>query len=236
MPPTSIIPIPAKLTPRSGSFALDAATSIVAGNDLRSQAELLRDQLRLATGLPLSVTSSGSGSRITLALDPSLGGLGDEGYRLTVTADEVAMRAPKSAGILHASQTLRQLLPPAIFRRAPVPGGSWAISAVEIEDRPRFGWRGSHLDVGRHFMPKEFVLKHIDLLALHKFNVFHWHLTEDQGWRIEIKKYPKLTSVGAFRKDSMTAPRTKDPALRKFSGRPHGGFYTQDDVREVVRY
>jgi hexosaminidase len=85
-------------------------------------------------------------------------------------------------------------------------------------------------------MPKEFVLKHIDLLALHKFNVFHWHLTEDQGWRIEIKKYPKLTAVGAFRKDSMTAPRTKDPALRKFSGRPHGGFYTQDDVREVVRY
>jgi len=236
VPSTVLIPIPAKLTPRSGSFALGATTSIVAGNDLRAQAELLRDQLRPATGLPLSVASSGTGSRIALALDPSLATLGDEGYRLTVTADEVAIRAPKPAGILYGSQTLRQLLPPDIFRRAPVAGASWAIPAVEIEDRPRFGWRGSHLDVGRHFMPKEFVLKHIDLLALHKFNVFHWHLTEDQGWRIEIKKYPKLTSVGAFRKDSMTAPRTKDPAARKFAGRPHGGFYTQDDVREVVRY
>jgi hexosaminidase len=192
--------------------------------------------LRPATGLPLTIGSSGTGSRIALALDPSLADLGDEGYRLTVTADEVAIRAPKPTGILHGSQTLRQLLPTAIFRRAPVAGASWTIPAVEIEDRPRFGWRGSHLDVSRHFMPKEFVFKHIDLLALHKLNVFHWHLTDDQGWRIEIKKYPRLTTVGAFRKDTMTPPRTKDPAARKFSGKPHGGFYTQDDVREVVRY
>ena len=225
-----------KLTPGSGSFAHGAKTSIVAGKALRAQAELLRDQLRPATGLPLRIAQTAKGSRVALALDRSLAGLGDEGYRLTVTEEEIAIRAPKPRGILHGSQTLRQLLPPEIFYRAPVAGASWAIPAVEIEDRPRFGWRGSHLDVGRHFMPKEFVLKHIDLLALHKFNVFHWHLTDDQGWRIEIKKYPKLTSVGAFRKDSMTAPRTKDPALRKFSGRPHGGFYTQDDVREVVRY
>jgi hexosaminidase len=236
VPPISLVPIPATLTPRPGSFVLSPTASVAAGPDLRGQAELVRDQLRPATGLPLSFAPSGTGPGITLALDPSLASLGDEGYRLTVTAEGVAIRAPKAAGVLHGSQTLRQLLPPAIFRRAPVAGASWEIPAVEIEDRPRFGWRGSHLDVGRHFMPKEFVLKHIDMLALHKFNVFHWHLTEDQGWRIEIKKYPKLTSVGAFRKDSMTAPRTKDPALRKFSGQPHGGFYTQDDVREVVRY
>ena len=236
VPTTALIPVPAKLTPRSGSFALAATTSIVAGDDLRAQAELLRDQLRPASGVPLLIAPSAKGSRITLALDGSLAHLGDEGYRLAVNAEEVAIRAPKAAGILHASHTLRQLLPPEIFRRARVDDRSWTIPAVEIEDRPRFGWRGSHLDVGRHFMPKEFVQKHIDLLALHKFNVFHWHLTEDQGWRIEIKKYPKLTAVGAFRKDSMTAPRTKYPALRKFAGRPHGGFYTQDDVREVVRY
>ena len=235
VPTPALIPIPAKLTPRSGSFALGATTSIAAGDDVRVPAELLRDQLRPATGLPLQVGSR-TGSRIALALDPSLGGLGEEGYRLTVTADEVAIRAPKPAGIRHGSQTLRQLLPSDIYRRAPVAGASWAIPALEIEDRPGFAWRGSHLDVGRHFMPKEFVLKHLDLLALHKFNVFHWHLTEDQGWRIEIKKYPKLTAVGAFRKDSMTAPRTKDPAARKFAGKPHGGFYTQDDAREVVRY
>ncbi len=236
VPPTALIPLPTKLTPRSGAFALGATTSIAASDELRSQAELLRDQLRPASGLPLPISSSASRSRITLTLDSSLASIGEEGYRLSATAEEVAIRAPKSLGILRGSQTLRQLLPPEIFRRAPVPGASWTIPAVEIEDRPRFGWRGSHLDVGRHFMPKEFVLKHIDLLALHKFNVFHWHLTEDQGWRIEIKKYPKLTAVGAFRKDSMTAPRTKDPAARKFAGKPHGGFYTQDDVREVVRY
>jgi hexosaminidase len=236
VPSTALMPIPANLTLRSGSFALGATTSIAAGAELRAQAELLRDLLRPATGLPLSVTSSGTGARITLALDQSLARLGDEGYRLTVNADEVAIRAAKPSGILHGSQTLRQLLPPDIFRRAQTSAASWAIPAVEIEDRPSFGWRGSHLDVGRHFMPKEFIFKHIDLLALHKFNVFHWHLTEDQGWRIEIKKYPKLTEVGAWRKDTMTPPRTNDPAKRKFTGKPHGGFYTQDEVREVVCY
>jgi hexosaminidase len=232
----ALIPLPAKLTPRSGSFVLGPTTSIVASDDLHPQAELLRDYLRPASGLPLSLTTTASGSRITLVVDPSFASLGDEGYRLTANAEEVAIRAPTRAGIFHGSQTLRQLLSPEIFRRAPASGASWTIPALEIEDRPRFGWRGSHLDVGRHFMPKDFVLKHIDLLALHKLNVFHWHLTEDQGWRIEIKKYPKLTSVGAFRKDSMTAPRTPDPAKRTFAGKPHGGFYTQDDVREVVRY
>ena len=130
-----------------------------------------------------------------------------------MTPEEVLLRAPKQSGVIHGLQTLRQLLPPATFRRAFVPGMDWKIPCVDIEDRPRFGWRGSHLDVGRHFMPKDFILKHLELLALHKFNVFHWHLTEDQGWRIEIKKYPKLTEVGAFRSDSMTAPRTRDPAL-----------------------
>jgi hexosaminidase len=209
----ALIPFPAKPTLRSGSFALDPATSVVVSDDLRVQAELLRDQIRPAIGFGLPIRSSSTGSRIALALDPSLASLGAEGYRLTVDTEEVAIRAPKAAGILHGSQTLRQLLPPEIFRRAPVVGASWTIPAVEIEDRPRFGWRGSHLDVARHFMPKEFVLKHIDLLALHKFNVFHWHLTDDQGWRIDIQKYPKLTAVGA-----------------------HAGFYAQDDVREVVRY
>src|SRR5438105_2765141 len=158
-----------------------------------------------------------------------------EGSRLTVTPDEVLLRASKEAGIVHGLQTLRQLLPVQVFRRASVRDVSWTIPCVDIEDRPRFAWRGSHLDVGRHFMPKEFILKHLDLLALHKLNVFHWHLTEDQGWRIEIKKYPRLTEVGAWRKDSMTAPRTKDRTLRKLAGKPHGGFYTRDDVREVVR-
>jgi len=107
--------------------------------------------------------------------------------------------------------------------------------AVDIEDYPRFPWRGAHLDVGRHFMPKEFVKKYIDLIALHKLNTFHWHLTEDQGWRLEIKQYPKLTEVGAWRKETLVG-RPRGTEERKFDGKRHGGFYTQEDAREIVAY
>ena len=231
-----LIPIPAKVASRAGTFSLTAQTQIEASDALRQHAELLRDALHPATGFPLPIVARASGPRITLALDDGVARLGEEAYRLTAAADAVVITAARPGGVTHGIQTLRQLLPPAIFRRAVASDGRWDIPGVEIEDAPRFSWRGSHLDVGRHFMPKATVLKHIDLLALHKLNVFHWHLTEDQGWRIEIKRYPKLTEIGAWRKDSMIPPLTRDPALRKFSGQPHGGFYTQDDVREVVRY
>ena len=231
-----LIPIPAKVTAKDGSVTLGLSTTIEAPDALRPQAERLRDMLRPATGLPLSIVPSARGVRIALALVERIGPFGDEAYRLAVGADGVTISARSAAGISHGLQTLRQLLPVEIFRRATVNGVPWTLPAIEIEDAPRFGWRGSHLDVGRHFMPKATILKHIDLLALHKLNVFHWHLTEDQGWRIEITRYPKLTEVGAWRKDSMVAPRTREPAQRKFAGKPHGGFYTQNDVREVVRY
>ena len=123
-----------------------------------------------------------------------------------------------------------------IFRDAPIAGVKWTIPAVTIVDRPRFSWRGMHLDVSRHFMPKEFVKKYIDLLALHKMNSFHWHLTDDQGWRIEIKKYPRLTSVGAWRSQTLVGKAQRDSTLDVYDHKPHGGFYTQDDVREIVEY
>jgi hexosaminidase len=132
-------------------------------------------------------------------------------------------------------QTLRQLLPPQIFRDAPAGQTAWTIPAVSIEDQPRFGWRGAHLDTGRHFMPKEFVKKYIDLIALHKLNTFHWHLTEDQGWRLEIKQYPKLTDVGAWRKETIVGRNRRD-AQAQYDGKRHGGFYTQEDAREIVAY
>jgi len=231
-----LIPIPAKVTAKDGSITLGPSTTIEAPDALRPQAERLRDMFRPATGLPLPIVPSARGVRIALALVERIGPFGDEAYRLAVGADGVTISARSAAGISHGIQTLRQLLPVEIFRRAMVSGVPWTLPAIEIEDAPRFAWRGSHLDVGRHFMPKATILKHIDLLALHKLNVFHWHLTEDQGWRIEITRYPKLTEVGAWRKDSMVAPRTREPAQRKFAGKPHGGFYTQNDVREVVRY
>jgi hexosaminidase len=117
-----------------------------------------------------------------------------------------------------------------------VSGVAWAMPAVTIVDRPRFPWRGMHLDVSRHFMPKEFVKKYIDLLALHKMNSFHWHLTDDQGWRIEIKKYPRLTEVGAWRSQTLVGRVGRDSATWVYDKKPHGGFYTQDDVREIVAY
>ena len=235
-PALPLIPIPAKVTRGAGTFSLMASTQIEAPDALRSAAERLRDDLRPATGFALPIVTGATGPRIALRLDATLARLGDESYRLGATAAGVTISAAGSAGIGHGLQTLRQLLPAAIFRRAAVPGDAWRLPVVDIEDAPRFSWRGSHLDVGRHFMPKSTVLKHLDLLALHKLNVFHWHLTEDQGWRIEIKRYPKLTEVGAWRKDSMIPPVTRDPAQRRFAGVPHSGFYTQDDVREVVRY
>src|SRR2546423_10672612 len=190
--------------------------------------------LRPATGFPLPFASEPPGSRIVLRLDASRGG--GESYALTVRPNETRVMATSPAGVFYGLQTFRQLLPAAIFRRALVPTVKWEARCAEIADTPRFGWRGSHVDVARHFMPKEWILKHLDLLAMHKLNVFHWHLTDDQGWRIEIKRYPKLTEVGAWRTETMVGGPTRDPAKRRFDGKPHGGFYTQDDVREVVRY
>src|SRR3954469_9288108 len=231
----ALVPIPTRVVPRDGTFTLTPDTKIAAHAPLRVIAEQLRDALRPATALPLAIVDQTAGSRISLALDPRLA-LGDEGYRLVVYPDLIDMRAPHPAGLARAVETLRQLLPVQIYRRAPVEGTPWRIRCVDIEDTPRFAWRGSHLDVSRHFMPKSAVLKHIELLAMHKLNIFHWHLTDDQGWRIEIKRYPKLTEIGAWRPDSMTLPLTRDAAKRKFSGVPHFGFYTQEDVRDVGRF
>jgi hexosaminidase len=235
-PALPLVPIPERVIRKAGTFSLKGSARISAPPKLRAVAERFRDDLRPATGFALPI---GGGGNIVLALDPKLKDLGEEGYKLTVTSRQVKVRALAPAGVFYGLQTFRQLLPAAVFRRAPTDTPLDA-PCVEIEDRPRFKWRGSHLDVGRHFQPKETILKHLDLLALHKLNVFHWHLTEDQGWRLEIKKYPRLTSVGAWRKDSALGPPPGDEGAKvtswKFAGRPHQGFYTQDDVREIVRY
>jgi hexosaminidase len=161
--------------------------------------------------------------------------LGPEGYRLTATPRAVTIAAGAAAGVFYGIQTLRQLLPTAIFADERVEGTRWTVPAVTIEDVPRFSWRGAHLAVSRHFQPKEFVRKYIDLLALHKMNRFHWHLTDDQGWRIEIKRYRKLTDVAAWRKETIVGPHREGPDA-KFDGVRHGGYYTQDEIREIVAY
>jgi len=224
-----IVPRPAQMQRGTGEYALTAATRIVASGAALAEAATLRDYLRPATGFDLPVSAHDGANAIRLRLDPKAD-LGKEGYRLVSDTRGVTISAAQPAGLHYGIQTLRQMLPAEIHRRAVVKR-TWTLPAVAIEDAPRFSWRGSHLDVARHFMPKEFVLKHIELLAQHKMNVFHWHLTDDQGWRIEIKRYPRLTQVGAWRRDSMLAYSPP-----RYDGKPHGGFYTQDDIREVVAY
>ena len=241
--PVAIVPQPVKVIEREGRFRITARTVIWTDPASTSIGHQLARYLEPSTGLTLRVQTGQSAPARSIALrrDATLKRLGAEGYLLDIRLGGVVARAPELAGLFYAVQTIRQLLPPEIFRDAPLrqtEGGSdtvWALPALTIEDYPRFKWRGAHLDVARHFMPKEFVKKYIDLLALHKLNTFHWHLTEDQGWRIEIKQYPKLTEVGAWRRETLVG-RDRTPGKAQFDGRRHGGFYTQDDAREIVAY
>ena len=232
-----VIPHPARVTDRTGEFQITARTVIWTDRASASVGRQLALYLEPATGFTLRVATGGAvpPRAITLRQDASLKRLGAEGYSLEIRPGSVVARAPGNAGLFYAVQTIRQLLPPEVFREAAVTGVQWRMPALSIEDRPRFAWRGGHLDVARHFMPKEFVKKYIDLLALHKFNVFHWHLTEDQGWRIEIKQYPRLTEIGAWRKETLVG-RKRKPGEAQYDGKRHGGFYTQEDAREIVAY
>jgi hexosaminidase len=224
-----VIPRPAQLTPGTGQFTLGHDTLIVIQGNSRELHELVRyviDRLGPATGFRLRLQDQSYDSPPKNAIVLTLDGpatLGDEGYTLVATSDGVRIAAHRIAGLFHGVQTLRQLLPPLIESPTRVKeNDTWTIPAVTITDVPRFRWRGMLLDVGRHFRTVDEVKRYIDLLAYHKMNVLHWHLTEDQGWRIEIKKYPKLTEVGAWRDDG--------------KGGRYGGFYTQDEVRDVVAY
>ncbi|MDQ1070184.1 beta-N-acetylhexosaminidase [Streptomyces canus] len=232
---TSLIPAPSSVgAPGGRPFVLDEDTEIEAGRGAGGVARWLRTTVGTATGLPLEPYASG-GSRIQLRIAPSLADeLGSpEAYRLTVDEHAVVIDGAGREGLFYGAQTFRQLLGPAAFRRAPVTSErAWEVSPVTISDAPRFRWRGLMLDVARHFTPKDGVLRYLDLMAAHKLNVFHFHLTDDQGWRIEIKRYPRLTEVGSWR------ARTKfgHGASPLWEEKPHGGFYTQDDIREIVAY
>ena len=235
----AIIPRPDSLTVGRGRFVIGPSTVIYADASTADIARRFAASLFPATGLsiPVRIGAPTGASGITLERNPRLTRLGDEGYELTVTPRRVTIRGRERAGVFYALQSVRQLLPPDVFRDAKPDSVVWSVPAVRIVDSPRFAWRGAHLDVGRHFMPKEFVKKYIDLLALQKMNTFHWHLTEDQGWRIEIRKYPSLTSVGAWRTQTIVGHQQGgDSTTWQYDGQRHGGFYTQDDIREIVAY
>ncbi len=233
-----LVPQPVKVQPLAGEFILSPDAVIAAQDEAVPAAQLLAEWLSRPTGyrLPVQPLISPGLPGIRLEIDLSLAALGREGYRLEISGSGVLLRAPAPAGLLHASQTLRQLFPCEIFSAQPQNGISWTLPCVGIEDWPRFGWRGSMLDVSRHFMPLEFIERYIDLLALHKMNVFHWHLTDDQGWRIEIKRYPRLTEVGAWRAETIVGRMSHGQTDFQYDGIPHGGYYTQDEIRRVVEY
>jgi hexosaminidase len=237
-PARAIIPVPVSMRAEPGCFEVRAGTVIAAGPGAEPVARQLAELLAPATGWHLRVggANESGASRIVLRLDASLDSLGPEGYRLDVGARGVTMRAAAPAGLFYAMQSFRQLLPAAIERRARVRGVRWTVPATRIVDRPRFAWRGSHLDVARHFMPAEFVKKWLELMALQKLNRFHWHLTDDQGWRLEVPGWPRLTEVGAWRRRTLRGGYTTDSTKWQWEERRHGGFYTADDVREIVAY
>ncbi|NWF30128.1 beta-N-acetylhexosaminidase [Streptomyces sp. PKU-EA00015] len=239
MSPTNLVPAPLVAECRAGSpgcLSLDERTTVDARPGAEGVARRLRAMLGPATGLPLA-DGSGPHSILLRASADVEREYGPEGYRLSTdrSAEDVAVlvEGGSAAGVFWGVQTLRQLLGPDAFRRAPVARGrDWVLPLVTVEDRPRFSWRGMMLDVARHFLPKDDVLRQLDLLAAHKLNVFHFHLTDDQGWRIEIERYPKLTEVGAWRARTKHGHR----ASPLWDDRPHGGYYTHDDIREIVAY
>jgi len=234
----SLIPEPVSVQPGQGTFVLTAATPLVvpAGSvEAGKIAAYLADQLRPATGFALKTTTSGD-KGIGLVLNPQPEArLGTEGYRLEATADKVTIRANGPAGLFYGVQTLLQLLPAGIERKTPVKDAKWEVPAVTVTDFPRFAWRGLMLDVSRHFFPKEYVKAYLDQMARYKYNRFHWHLTDDQGWRIEIKSLPRLTEVGAWRVPRVGTLNANEPP-RPGEKATYGGFYTQDDIREIVQY
>ena len=231
----NLIPFPARFAGQNGQFTLTVNTRVVVtpatDASVRAVAQTFVSQAKTANGLALTVMPASpaltKGAHIFLSINKKLN-LGDEGYKLTVTPGRVLAEASTPKGLFYAVQTMRQLLP--VSQSTPT-----TMPACAITDKPRYGYRGLMLDVGRNFMPVAFVKKFIDLMAMHKQNTFHWHLTDDQGWRIDIKKYPKLTQIGSKRAETIVG-QTYQNYPQQYDGKPVGGFYTQDQIRDVVRY
>lgn len=227
----SLVPVPVEVKTGEGTCLLGPGTILsCADTSILPESRYLADRLKAEYQLGLVLNGkSDSASPVTiieLSVDSTV--TKHEGYKLEITRGKVILKGADASGVFYGIQTLFELLP--------VTGGNLSLPVVSILDYPRFSWRGLHLDVCRHFYGVDYIKRYIDLMARHKLNVFHWHLTEDQGWRIEIKKYPKLTEVGAWRADREDQPWNDRTPLKPGEKPTYGGFYTQDQVREVVAY
>ena len=236
----NVIPRPQSLTMGKGSFRFTKETVFVSDISLTATARLFAEQFERASGIKLPIKKEAvTTNYIALVVDTSLP---KEGYTLTVNPKEIIIKAGGYNGALYALETLRQLLPKEFESTTPVKT-DWAVPAVTIIDAPQYAWRGLMLDVSRHFFPKEYILKTLDRMAMLKLNTFHFHLVDNEGWRVEIKKYPKLTEIGAWRvdqEDKLWNERTPNSA-NAFANpatapKKYGGFYTQEDIKEIVAY
>ncbi len=227
-----IIPEPFQVTKGVGVYQLPSAIVIHAPTDAAEVANQMAAQLKLVTGNKVEWSKRNATIILSIIKDATLG---TEGYQLNVNGNGIAIQANSNAGLFYGWQTLQQLMPSAIYAKSRQANANWQIPYVTIIDKPRFEWRGMMLDVSRHFFSKEEVKVFIDDMARYKYNRFHWHLTDDQGWRIEIKSLPRLTEIGAWRAErkgkwmNTTTPLVSEP-------KTYGGFYTQEDIKEVVAY
>src|SRR4030095_11232755 len=236
--PISIIPVPVSVKESNGVFSLPKHVVIEAGSQpqLQQTVAFLKERLSVPTGAEVTVINSSTSPTISLVLNRTTDSpIGEEGYRLSVAPKKITISANEPAGLFYGAQSLIQLFPPEIESASAVKDIKWEIPAVEIMDYPRFGWRGLMFDVSRHFFTKAEVKQFIDQMVRYKFNILHWHLTDDEGWRIQIKAYPKLTEVGAWNVKrvgyfgTFAQPAPDEP-------RNYGGFYTQEDIKEIVQY
>lgn len=224
----NVIPLPQEIveTPSAAPFVINSSTTICyeEGNEkLAGTARMLAGYIKEVTGTEVKIGTKAGKNCIILKVDPSI--THKEGYELNVSVDVITLTGATEAGVFYGCQTIHKALPITDGKAlASLPAGT-------VKDFPQYNYRGFMIDVGRHFFPKEYLKELIDVMALHNINYFHWHLTEDQGWRIEIKKYPKLTEVGSYRKETITAPGSG-----KFDGTPVSGYYTQEDAKEIVAY
>lgn len=227
----NIVPQPVSLQMRDGNFIIDMHSAIgfsSKNNELKQAAEFFAAAVKNISGYNLALNANKTQSIRLELVDNST--LGNEGYQLDVTPSSTTIKANRKAGIIYGMQTLLQLMP-AIRTNAAL-----EIPCMTITDYPRFKWRGMHLDVSRHFFGPEVIKEYIDLMASYKMNVFHWHLVDDTGWRIEIKKYPKLTQTGAWRVDHTNLPWGTRPQAKEGEVPTYGGYYTQEQIKEIVKY
>jgi hexosaminidase len=225
----AILPIPISQNSAEGVFTLNSNTQLVFETDFKQVAEFLKSYLENGSTIKLKATESAH--KISFVKDEKI--TNKEGYELTVTTTGITISANSPTGAFYGVQSLRQLIP-VQFENGSYEGTKVVIQNIEIKDAPQFKYRGMHLDVGRHFFSVDFIKKYINLMSMLKMNTFHWHLTEDQGWRIEIKKYPKLQEISAYRDETLIGHYNDQP--QKYDGKKYGGYYTQEEIKEVVKY